>query len=146
MAYCILPVLAVRALSDPNSQYCVLEVASPCSIAPRKYLRCSCRYTSYPEYQGSIESIYLISPSVASSRSMRVLTAKQSTAHNGDNIRSQHISPEYCPYWQYPPKLSVSNPEILGVQAVQTYRIRNTASMLAVWAVLNNGILAVLAV
>ena len=65
----------------------------------------------------------------------------------------QHITIEYCQYWQHPPELlrvpavaAASNPEILGVQAVLTYIIRTSASILAVVAALNNNILPVLAV
>ena len=70
--------------------------------------------------------------------SMRVITAKQSTAHNnGNSIRSTWgrilpilaLSSRITASTDSTP--AVSNPEILGVQAVQMNRIRNTASTLA---------------
>ena len=54
------------------------------------------------------------------------------------------ILPNYFEYRQH--TWSIEPQNIFGVQAVQTYRIRSTASLLAAWAALKNGILpAVLA-
>ena len=70
----LLPVLAARAVPDPESQCCVLAVVLPAEIISDGNL--SIRYTQ--DYIRSIDSIYI---SAARTRSMRVSTAQQSTAH-----------------------------------------------------------------